>query len=452
MELQKSLSSRESLVISSMLFGLFFGAGNIIIPIQMGNLAGSQWLWATMGFLVTAVGLPLLAVTSMGLSQTPDLFHMAQRVSRPYAYLLVTVLYLTIGPLIAIPRLATVSFEVGFASMDSIASNKIVLLLYSLCFYAYAYYLACRPKGIVNTIGRWLNPLFLCLLGFVLAKVFLTEGFPNLHLPVSGAYINHPFLTGFLEGYVTLDAAAGLAFGVIIIAAIRNFRVSNGQKIALGILKAGVISMILMALVYVCLTAFGVVGLKAGLSASNGGELLAKLTTQHFGLFGNLLLFTIVFLACLKTTIGLIVACAETFFEIYPGKLSFKQWAALVSISSFVVANFGLNSILIWAKPFLMFIYPLCIVIILLHLIPAWLDAKIIHRWVTGFTLFAAIFDFLGALPVQNAPHLVQFANDYLPGYRYGLGWVLPSMIGLICGLCHYYFLMIHRTNEGVGK
>ncbi len=111
--MKERFSLKSNILIGALLFGLFFGAGNLIFPVHMGQLAGENTLKATIGFLLTGVGLPLLGVISSALSQSESLYDMARPVSRIYSILFTCMLYLTIGPLFAIPRTATVAFEVG---------------------------------------------------------------------------------------------------------------------------------------------------------------------------------------------------------------------------------------------------------------------------------------------------------------------------------------------------
>ncbi len=59
---EKKMTFKDYAVVSSLLFGLFFGAGNLIFPLHLGQLAGHNWGPAALGFLVTGVLLPLLSV------------------------------------------------------------------------------------------------------------------------------------------------------------------------------------------------------------------------------------------------------------------------------------------------------------------------------------------------------------------------------------------------------
>lgn len=97
-------------LIGSMLFGMFFGAGNLIFPIQLGQEAGANMIPATLGFLITATGLPFLGVVAMGLANSDSLLDFGSRVHRIFGYGMAILLYLTIGPFFALPRTATVLY------------------------------------------------------------------------------------------------------------------------------------------------------------------------------------------------------------------------------------------------------------------------------------------------------------------------------------------------------
>ena len=75
----KKLTLRETIAVASMLFGMFFGAGNLIFPASMGQMAGRNLWQAAAGFLVTGVGLPLLGVAALGISRTEGLLELSSQ-------------------------------------------------------------------------------------------------------------------------------------------------------------------------------------------------------------------------------------------------------------------------------------------------------------------------------------------------------------------------------------
>lgn len=206
--IDRKLNTKEYILLASMLFGMFFGAGNLIFPVSMGQQAGANLWPAIVGFCLTGVGLPLLGIAAMGVSRSEGLFDMCRKVGKPYAYFFTCLLYLCIGPLFAIPRTATVSFSVGILPLIPEEHAALVLCLFSAVFFAIVLFFSLRPSGIMTWIGKILNPLFLVFLGILAVTALahpigsITSGAPT------GNYDHMSFFQGFLEGYNTLDALA----------------------------------------------------------------------------------------------------------------------------------------------------------------------------------------------------------------------------------------------------
>jgi len=214
--MKQKLSFKEYIYVASMLFGMFFGAGNLIFPVYMGQVAGRNMWAAVLGFLITGVGLPLLGVAALGISRSNGLFDLSHKVGRPYAFFFTCALYLTIGPFFAIPRCATTSFTVGLEQiLPHDDKSWLYLLLFSLLFFAVTLVLSLRPGKILTYVGKVLTP---CFLVFLAIMVFVTILHPTTSIGAvepQGAYAAQPFFTGFLEGYNTMDALASLAFGIV---------------------------------------------------------------------------------------------------------------------------------------------------------------------------------------------------------------------------------------------
>lgn len=450
--MQKKLSYKDYLYLASMLFGLFFGAGNLIFPVFMGQLAGANAWSAVIGFLITGVGLPLLGIVAMGISHSNGLYDMGSRVHPVYGLCLTCALYLTIGPFFAIPRTATVSFEVGIAPMLSADTITTCLAIFSFVFFAAVLWFSLRPSKILIWVGKILNPIFLIFLGILLITALLNPMGSISQIPVSAAYSSNSFFTGFLEGYNTMDALASLAFGIIIINVIRNLGVENPNSVASDTVKSGLFSMALMALIYISLTIIGAQSRGLFDASTNGGAALSVISKHYFGSAGSIILAITMIFACLKTAIGLITSCSETFVTLFPHSAGYKVYAVIFCCVSFGIANIGLSKIISYSIPVLMFLYPLAITLILLSLFHKFFhNARCIYVSVTTFTIFAAIFDFMSALPSasKNFLHvngIIAFISKTLPFYTLGLGWVIPSIVGLAVGLL-FYFLKPQKAN-----
>lgn len=439
--MKEKLDVRSNLLIGSLLFGLFFGAGNLIFPVHLGQLAGENTLSATIGFLLTGVGLPIIGVVASALSRSESLYEMAKPVSKTYGILFTCALYLTIGPLFAIPRTATVAFEVGLTAFVTEANLPIALFVFSLLFFAATLFYALRPGRILDWVGRYLTPAFVGLLSIlIIATVVRPMGNP-VNYPALGNYSTQPLFTGIIDGYKTMDALASLAFAIIIISNIEKLGVTDPKRKAIETLKSGVVCLIGMGVIYSALAYMGATSLGSVEAGANGGVILASVSKHYFGLFGQVLLAAIVLVACLKTAIGLITACGQMFSEMFPNSLSYNQYAIAFTFVSFAIANFGLETIIQLSLPVLMFLYPLAIVLIILSLLnPVIKKQKTVYQWTIGLTVFAALFDFINALPESIKEkgvlsEIIQVATYYLPGFENGFGWILPSIFGFIVGV-----------------
>ncbi|WP_340392931.1 branched-chain amino acid transport system II carrier protein [Macrococcoides caseolyticum] len=437
------LTFKENMFIGSMLFGLFFGAGNLIFPIHFGQTAGSNVWLTNLGFLITAIGLPFLGIIAIGISKTNGVFDISNRVNRSYAYIFTILLYLVIGPLFALPRLATTSFEIGFSSYVTEQNGKLFLFIFSLLFFLVAWMFSRKPSKILDYIGKFLNPVFLFLLGVLMLLAFIKPMGNIGSAPIQADYQANAVLKGFIDGYNTLDALASLAFGIIIVTTIKKLGITNPAHIAKETVKSGFISIILMGLIYTLLALMGTMSLGQFKVSENGGIALAQIAHYYLGDYGIILLSLIIIVACLKTAIGLITAFSETFTELFP-KRNYLMFATVVSIVSFVIANVGLTKIITYSIPVLMFLYPLAITLILLTLFSKYFNhSRTVYQFTTYFTMIAAFVDGLKASPefIANtafAKGVVNFGDHYLPLSSIGMGWVLPAVIGFVIGYIIY--------------
>ena len=444
--MKKKLSSKEYIYVASMLFGLFFGAGNLIFPVSMGQQAGSQMWPAFLGFFITGVGLPLLGIAALGLSRSTGLFDLSCKVNRPYAYFFTCLLYLTIGPFFAIPRCAATSFTVGLEQVLPQGNTKLYLLLFSLAFFAAVLLFALRPGKILVWVGKVLNPCFLLFLAVLIVSAMLHPTAAVADVAPEGKYAAQPFFTGFLEGYNTMDALASLAFGIIVVQVIRDLGVQEPGAIAGSTVRAGVMSCLLMALIYVAVAVIGAQSRGALPAAANGGVAFAQIARYYLGNTGLIVLAATVTLACLKTAVGLITGCAETFSALFKNGPSYKAWAITFSAVSFAFANLGLDAIIKYSVPVLMLLHPIAIMLIVLTLCgKPFKNDPVVFRWTITFTAIASIYDMFAALPKElwsalHGEEIKAVAEKLLPLAGQGLGWLCPAALGIVIGLAiHIY-------------
>ena len=443
--MKQKLSIKEYIYVASMLFGLFFGAGNLIFPIHLGQLAGSHIWIAVAGLLITAVGMPLMSVAALGISRSDGLFALSGKVARPYAYFFTCLLYLTIGPFFAIPRCATTSFTVGLEQVLPEGHARLFLLLFTLLFFVAALLFSLFPGKILTWVGKILNPCFLVFLGILVTVALVRPAAAIGEVAPQGDYAAQPFFAGFLEGYNTMDVLAGLAFGIVVVQVIRGLGVENEDAVAGTTVRAGVFSCLLMGLIYVAVALVGVQSRGVFETSENGGIAFAQIARHYLGYPGLIILAATVTLACLKTAVGLITSCAETFKTMFPKGPSYRVWAIVFSTVSFLFANFGLSTIIEFSIPVLMFLYPLAITLAVLALFGRFFGHdRAMYVSVTAFTLVAAVYDLLRTLPegLRTACHLDGFlkaVGTVLPLSGLGLGWVCPALLGAVVGLIVHF-------------
>ena len=438
----KKLTLRQKILVAGTLFGMFFGAGNLIFPVHLGQMAGQNALPAIIGFIITAVGIPILGVAAIGVTHSDGLQTLSGKVGKGYGIFFTCLLYLTIGPLFAIPRCATVSFTTGITPLLGADSpERLYLLLFSAVFFAFVLFFSLRPGKITVWIGKIINPLFLFFFAVLMLAALLAPGAAVSAVEPVEAYRSDAFFPALIEGYGTMDAIAGLAFGIVVIDVIRRMGVDNDDAIAEDVLSSGLLTGALMVLIYVVSIVVGAQSRGLFELSENGGIALTQIAGHYLGGVGLFILaFTITF-ACLKTSIGLVTACAETFSKMTNGKISYRSWAILFTVFSFAVSNIGLSAIIEYSIPMLMLIYPPAIALILLAFLGKFFahDRTVYITTMTG-TWAAAIFDCMKTLPapVQAALHLdapIAFAAAHLPLFDKNLGWLLPAVIGFAAGM-----------------
>lgn len=432
-----NLNFKSYLIIGMMLFALFFGAGNLIFPAQLGQYAGTEVGVAIIGFLITGVGLPLLGILALGFSKSNDLRELSSRVHPIYGLIFTSLLYLTIGPFFALPRTGAVAFEIGIAPFTGGSPESITLLIFSIIFFAIALGLSLNPLEIVNKIGKFLSPAILITLAVLLVTAAVMPmgamGTPQ------GNYVGSPFLTGFLEGYNTMDALASLVFGIIVIAAVRKLGVNSAKGVLSATLKSGIIAALLLGVVYTGIAYLGATSTGTLGLLDTGGPVLSGASSHYFGTFGMLLLAVIITLACLTTAVGLIVANAGFFNKLAP-MINYKIFVVIFSVFSLIVTNAGLANIIAFSIPVLMFLYPLAIVLIMLaFLSPLFNHRQFVYAAAIIVTFFIAIIDGMktltASLDIQNPGWLQSIINFYesiLPLYTEGLGWLIPAILTIL--------------------
>ncbi|MCE9654498.1 branched-chain amino acid transport system II carrier protein [Clostridium celatum] len=426
----KNLSKKDLLLVSLMLFSLFFGAGNLIFPPFLGQSAGNKTWVAMAGFLITAVGFPILGVVAVAKSN--GLYNLAKKVNPIFALIFTTLIYLSIGPGLGIPRAGSLPFEMAVAPyLPQGMSRTLALFLFTLVFFAVAYWLSLSPSKLVDRMGKVLTPTLL----FLIAIIFISSLFSPLgsYGNTATEYVANPFLKGFLEGYLTMDTIAALNFGIVISLTIKSRGIKDENSVISSSIKAGLMAGLLLIVIYSMLAHLGATSGNLYGSTSNGAETLTNVMSHIFGAPGLVLLAVVFTLACLTTSVGLITSCSQ-YFGSLTSRISYKNWVRILVLSSMSLANMGLNKILSISVPILNGIYPIAIMLIVLGILNKYFkDNSTIYKLTILFTGVVSFLDALSQLGLN-----IDFLNKLLyklPLYSQGLCWLVPALIGLLLGV-----------------
>lgn len=423
------LTTKNRILVGLTLFSMFFGAGNLIFPPFLGALAGRNTWVAMGGFALTAVCFPILGVIAV--AQSGGLRVLGDRVHPVFASIFTLLIYLSIGPCLAIPRTASTSFEMAIRPFFE--TGQMAQLLYTIVFFTIAFLVALKPDKLTQRLGKILTPCLLTLIVILFVGCLIRPA-GDYGAPTT-AYDSGAFAKGFLEGYQTMDTIAALNFGLIIALNITILGVKEESGIVKETIIAGIFAGVILLLVYGALAHMGAMaGGNLG-EMDNGAKTLTVLARYLFGNGGMILLGIIFFIACLNTCIGLLSCCSDYFCKIIPGP-GYKGWVLIFAVASMVVSNAGLNRILKISVPVLSAIYPIAIVLIVLALCHRFLAAfPGVYPWAV---LFTGITSVVSAL-LQNNIRIPVLASlvEQLPFYTAGLEWILPAAVGSCVGLLY---------------
>ncbi|MDH0776763.1 branched-chain amino acid transport system II carrier protein [Delftia tsuruhatensis] len=422
----QTLKTRDLIALGFMTFALFLGAGNIIFPPMVGQGAGEHAAAAATGFLLTGVGLPLLTVVALA-RVGGGMDALTSPVGRKAGMVLGLLIYLILGPLFATPRTATVSFEMGFAPFMGHSSTA--LFIYSAVYFALVMGLSLFPGKLIDNIGKLITPVLILALAVLgAAAVLLPAGEATR---ASGDYLVSPLTEGFLEGYQTMDALGALAFGIVIVNAIRDRGISDTGLQTRYAIVAGVIAAVGLGMVYLSLIHLGATSQSIAPQAQTGVLILTRYVDHTFGPIGSLLLAVVISLACLTTAVGLVSACGAYFSQML--RLPYRAVVVAIGLACILVSNQGLAQLIAVSGPVLVGIYPLAIALVVLSLLSGlWRNAQRVFAPVLAVALLFGLIDAARAAGWQD--WLPAFLSS-LPGN--GMGWALPVAATLVLAALH---------------
>lgn len=419
------LTNKEIMFFGLMLFSMLFGAGNLIFPAYLGQAAGENVWQGIVGFIISDAGLALLGFIAIAKSGTFEV--LAGRVHAVFAFLFSILIYLSLGPGLAIPRAGSLAYEMGVKPFlpSDIASSPMSLFIYTVVFFSIVFWFAKSPSKLADRMGKILTPALLILILIVFIKSLFTD-LPDFGKAMS-PYNTNSFSRGIIDGYQTMDGLCALIYGILFTNIFKEKKVSNASLQVKYLVLFGLISGLLLTFCYLIIAYLGAAASIPG-NVDNGAIVLSAILQQLFGQSGIIVLGMIFTLACLNVCIGLITSCAQYFSSVF-SKISYIKWAVLLCIVSGLVANLGLSQILKVSVPILGVVYPISITLIAFGLFH---DRLRYHsRPVYVMTIsFVGIYSLIDMMNVKSITHLLSF----VPLQDEGFGWIIPGLIGLVLG------------------
>lgn len=433
--MHSKLPFTQILVIGFMLFAMFLGAGNVIFAPMVGQEAGTNTPIAMGGFLITGVGLVLLAIVALN-KGGGTVEKLADRVSPKFSLVFSVLLFLALGPFYVIPRTTSVVYEISLKQLFSSDANHILyLFIFSTIFTALTVYLSWETSKFVDRLGKIITPVFTILLIIIITKSIVTP-MGSIQAPVEGAGYDtalDAFLKGFTQGYYTMDVLAAFVFGGIFIKSIGSLNLKTQKEVSKVFFQAGIVTVIGLISLQVSMAWIGVSSVESIGYLSNGGEVIALSAKTLFGQIGIYLIGLVIFLTGITTNVACLAAVAEYFERILP-QISYKKWLIVFAALGLVFTNFGLTKVLSMASPILMLLYPVAITLIILIFTEKFFNRS--KNVYVGAMIGTSIIAVLDAL--KDAGFMIDEINNtfaFIPLFTAGAGWIVTGLLGAIIGL-----------------
>lgn len=430
-------STQHSLIVGFALFAIFFGAGNLIFPPSIGNVSGTEWVLALLGFCITGIVFPLLAVVAI--LNAGGKFEDLTRPISPWFYKVFNLLLMVgIGMLVTIPRMSATTHELGVHQLFP----KVPSLVTIIVFFAISFYFAMDKSNVIDKIGKILTPLLVIILLFIVGKGILNP----IGVPVE-TEIQNAFSNAFISAYQTGDVVTGIFCAPIFIAAIAAFGYKGKQARSMA-LKGTLIAGLGLVVVYGGLLFLGASGSGFFQPGIEDTALVSSLIEMSLGSFGSIALAVAIALACLTSAIGVIVVIADFLNELTKNKIGYRLWVAIVCVVGIVIGSAGVGAIVNYTMPIFTALYPVAIVLVFLGTFRKFVPNPGSYQGAILLTFIVSLFETVHSLGV-TIPFLTNMIAK-LPLSANGFSWLIPAVFGFIVGSVLYKYVHKSKTSNPI--
>ncbi|WP_272571936.1 MULTISPECIES: branched-chain amino acid transport system II carrier protein [unclassified Providencia] len=423
-------STKDMVILGMMVFALFLGAGNIIFPPMAGYQSGTDWFSTSLGFIITGVILPFMTLVTVAVKGRGE--RLSVDLPKWVAVIFWVALYLIVGSTFAMPRVTNTAFEMGFIPLGFIEKSTTSHLTFALIFNVSSLFFMLKQGTMISAIGKFMTPALLILL-VVVGIAVVAEPLSPINAPVK-QYADYAFFGGVIDGYQTMDVLSAMAFGGIVARALASKNITQPRQVAFITIKAGLISVSLLAALYICLFYLGATSELVANTATNGGQIFSRYVDTLFGSIGTWIMCGIVLLASMTTLVGVTSACAD-YFATFHHRLGYRFWVVFFTLLTTIVSTFGLDTLLRVTIPALLMIYPSSVTIVFLQFARRYMAAPRVTYGITiAVIVFMSLLDTLNNMTLLS-DNVKGFLVSNLPLFEQGMGWLIPGVIAFIISL-----------------
>ena len=417
----KKIKSLDIVVIGFALFSMYFGAGNVVFPPFLGFQSGVEWVKGFAAYYFADVVLAIVAIFAILRDGNSEM--VLNRIGKNISEVIMSAVVLCIGPMLAIPRTAATTYELGISNLIPWMPSWV----FAAIFFAVVLLLTIRESAVIDILGEILTPILLLGL-FALIIVGIINPLGTIE---SEPIIENVTESGIQSGYQTMDVLASLVFGMIIIKSALDKGYDDGKTRFFVLIRASILAGILLLLVYFGLAYLGATVSGAFDATIGRSDLVIQIVVKLLGQKGMILFAVVVSAACLTTAIGLTSCAAEHFSRLSNGRISYKMLIIIICIFSAAVSNFGLDFIVSVAAPILDLVYPIVLVLIIISIVFPKLPKKV--------CVYATVGAFLTSVLNIISTYGKKIALiDNIPLANLGMNWIIPSAIFGVFGYMMY--------------
>ncbi|WP_299212826.1 branched-chain amino acid transport system II carrier protein [uncultured Aquimarina sp.] len=421
--------NKETFITGFALFSMFFGAGNLLLPPMLGYNSGEDWFIVAVGFIITAVVIPLLGILAHARLQG-TMFDFAKKVSPIFSIIYCVIVYI-ISVAIPSPRTAAATYETvihpNFSNISSLLNSAIYFTLVLL-------FVLNRSK-ILSLIGKYLTPLIVVILLLVIGiGLFSAEEITNPIEKLS-------FFEGLIEGYQTFDAIGAVVIGGVIIISLNLRGHTSFEAKKYLISRSGFIAGFGLLIMYTGMIAVGAyfrseIVINQELSDDlQRAQLLNTISLAALGNIGSTFLSFLIGLACFTTAVGIITGTADYFKGLFNNSQKIYIITAVIAcFIGVIVGQLDFGTIIHIGLPIIFMIYPITIALIFLNILPEKFASSKVFRIVVTVTILFSIPDCIRFVTDQNTGvgAMAASVRSFLPLGDQHFGWVLPALLSLV--------------------